>query len=163
MINTNELRRGNIICASEDDDGNPEPCKVFEIYEEGIRWGLLNDDYGGNSTTYKYLEPIPLTTELLERFGFLLESESYYKAPHYKVERIDLVYAQTLFASEVDINMKIVCVLATDKSVRRIGIKDFKYDGFCQILGSPSNIQYIHQLQNIYFFLTGKELELKNN
>lgn len=35
------------------------------------------------------------------------------------------------------------------------------YDRQLRFLGEPFNIQYVHQLQNLYFALTGEELEVK--
>lgn len=132
MIDTKELRRGNLIFASEDENGNPEPCKVFEIYEDGIKWGMPNDDRGGNSTCYKYLDPIPLTPEWLEKAGEKYSGEDKNWEYEIRVGALKWYFRwNTEWYSELG------------------GI----YMG--------SRVQYLHQGQNIYYDFTGQELTIK--
>lgn len=78
-------------------------------------------------------EPIPLTEEWLFRFGF------------YETSR----YGKYL---EFNINQEQVLRFPICKHSE----KDFWY-----VLRGSVKIQYVHQLQNLYFALTGEELEIK--
>ena len=79
-------------------------------------------------------QPIPLTEEWLVKFGFEEDFEGISSTWHNEV-----------------------------KSIRIEIIHDS--NGFHTIVGAFStwvNIQYVHQLQNLYFALTNTELELKS-
>lgn len=81
-----------------------------------------------------YIKPIPLTEEWLVKFGFEEDFEGISSTWHNEV-----------------------------KSIRIEIIHDS--NGFHTIVGAFStwvNIQYVHQLQNLYFALTNTELELKS-
>jgi hypothetical protein len=80
---------------------------------------------------YASLEPIPLTEEWLLKFGFE-ESMSW------------------TYVIELQGNLKLVYYLG--EKGWSIGFKT--YSDF-------SNLEYVHQLQNLYFALTGEELTLK--
>lgn len=91
---------------------------------------------GLDNNAYKFAEPIPLTEEWLVKFGFE-------------------------FTDEFDFNLN---GLSVDG-----GVCHFSYDMFrgwydidnCDFVELPIIIQNVHQLQNLYFALTGEELELK--
>jgi hypothetical protein len=76
----------------------------------------------------EYCKPIPLTAEWLLRFGFY-QSMSW------------------TYAIELKGNLKLVYYLG--EKVWSIGFKS--YSDF-------SNLKYVHQIQNLYFALTGEEL-----
>lgn len=85
------------------------------------------------------IKPIPLTEEWLLKFGFEKKG--------------------SLFVLEFD--KKIMAISMIDKSY---GLYNNQY---CFQIGNSYNagkhrIMYVHQLQNIYFALTNKELELCN-
>jgi hypothetical protein len=73
-----------------------------------------------------HLEPIPLTEEWLERFGFENRNRDYFKGSF--------------------------CVQYADRIFDHNNIFFFGYNG------NSIEIKYVHQLQNLYFALTGEEL-----
>ena len=79
-----------------------------------------------------YFKPIPLTEEWLFKFGFF-----------------------TIKAGKL--------IDATLPNFRFSLHKSGNYDGFlfCEKNNIIINIDYVHQLQNLYFALTNKELEIK--
>ena len=82
-----------------------------------------------------WLRPIPLTKEWLLKFGF----EEPKHTPIYSIE----IKFDSDFIDYLDYNLE-------EKTV------SLSYD-FCGI-----NCFYVHQLQNLYFALTGEELPLKD-
>jgi hypothetical protein len=100
---------------------------------------VLKDQYSsGPSSFVRYadLRPIPLTEEWLLRFGFVKQQDHIWTFP-------------------------------TNSSLRLWGfswnVQQWSYnrmgDGWDDII-SP-NIEYVHQLQNLYFALIGEELKTK--
>lgn len=84
-------------------------------------------------TVCTYLEPIPLTEEWLIKFGF------YYNK---SFEHYQLVYDNG-------------SVLIIEKSIRAWIWKFNKVQSI--------KLQHVHQLQNLYFALTGEELKLNQD
>jgi hypothetical protein len=82
------------------------------------------------TTKFKYYKPIPLTTELLEKCGF----------------KLDDFYS-------LRINRQLWLQYISDKI-------SLGYDSNFGSLPLLLEIKYLHQLQNIYFALTGQELEV---
>jgi hypothetical protein len=106
-------------------------CKVTGITEEGIITEPI--DYKGERFVEQIMKPIPLTEEWLVKFGFEeVDGNDYYKF-------FDLQEFR-LFVN--------------------------KKDNSCFIHYKQSSIDYlinnlhVHSLQNLYFALTGEELEL---
>ena len=84
-------------------------------------------------------EPIPLTEEWLVRFGFKESNNyGYFLSPH-KDSRSDSSSTRLCFFLEI---MDFI-------------VSSNHYDAWYV------NCKYVHQLQNLYFALTGEELELK--
>jgi hypothetical protein len=83
------------------------------------------------STEFANLEPIPLTTELLENIGF--------KHGEYPIE------GREVYFKSYNEGVKVVVEPASDPY--------YKTD-----IGKP--LVYLHQLQNLYFALTGEELPI---
>lgn len=142
MINPNELRIGNIILCND---------KISKVLGLTIHngWGSVWVD----SFIYEYddssllsrCNPIPITEEWLIKLGFNkkgIEKEINFEgAIKYENEKVfDMVfYFELEFYYIIDVN--------TDK------YEDYVY--------TTKIFKYIHQLQNLYFALTGKELEIK--
>jgi len=82
-------------------------------------------------------KPIPLTEEWLLKFGFEEDNYNYVMGVH-----------QQIFSGlmEFDFNERLNCW-------------EFSI-GSCNDL---TRIQYVHQLQNLYFALTGEELKIKES
>lgn len=76
----------------------------------------------------QYIQPIPLTEEWLIKFGFEKDSEDIYQYNFFKASFI------------------------ADNPMW------FGQSGCCQDETIKENIQYVHQLQNLYFALTNEEL-----
>ena len=83
-------------------------------------------------------EPIPLTEEWLLKFGFL------------DTTGVDYIY-------HVDLDFKLIIIPASDFYPQIDKADD---SGWKSV--SLNKIKYVHQLQNLYFALTGEELKLND-
>jgi len=121
-----ELRIGNWVESNGfwDKEGPVQISRTF-ISEEG-------NDY------FKCYNPIPLTEEWLERFGFIKEMSKWVEDDFYFKKTRKGVDFVSLWSSEV--------IAQYDVSV--VGFDVF--------------VKYVHQLQNLYYALTGEELEIKD-
>jgi hypothetical protein len=144
MIEAKELRIGNLLTH------DARTCRVTSLIENGESNYDIETRFvkGGevrfNSIIYVGLEPIPLTEEWLIKFGFvsLDAEEDYYEwgLPNENGERFALEqhgYNPT----------KQPYVFVYDLGLGQQEIK----------------IKHVHQLQNLYFALTGEELTIKEN
>jgi hypothetical protein len=89
----------------------------------------------GESDLYKSLKPIPLTEEWLLKFGFKKD---------------------TKYDWELKVNGVLFYGMCDDSQPINTGI------GILNLPNSIINIKHVHQLQNLYFALTGEELTIKN-
>lgn len=129
MITPQELRIGNWVMYNNPYyTKGPQPERVESINKEGL---LVDGDSGHEEYSYLYneLEPIPLTPEILEKAGFIPRGWGHW-ITHPKLP----VYQ---------------CEL-------REGILEMENQESDPI--SFADIKYLHQLQNLYFALTGEEL-----
>lgn len=97
-------------------------------------------EYNNGLANLEDFRPIPLTEEWLKDFGFEKSVDKYQEGISYGLEAefgIHIVFA------DGDINY---CSL---------------YQNYQLIDFFTGHIKYVHQLQNLYFALTGKELEKK--
>lgn len=133
MINVTELRVGNIVLYTQDNDELP----VLKIDGDSktICLDLLLDL--NMEVNEQDIEPIPLTPEWLGRCGFLS-------------------------AGQFDKDIYKVVVNGESYYIRDHKGFDFAIDSN---EGDPLYIRYdlhhVHQLQNLYFALTGEELAIK--
>jgi hypothetical protein len=81
-------------------------------------------------------KPIPLDEEWLLKFGFTKRRATYL---YYKKDGVELFYVK-------------------GKKRDAHHLNGFYYENFLPLLP----VDYLHQLQNLYFALTGKELEIKS-
>lgn len=133
-ISASELRIGNY---------------VFDKFRnrEVLVWGIESNhdrivvNYANGSGIYtvdlKDIEPIPLTEEWLLKFGFDKEiiDSNYIRKVYYHIEDF-----------EVEFHGKRLCLRVESQS----SVRYFAH-----------HTLYVHQLQNLYFALTGEELQLK--
>ncbi len=96
---------------------------------------------GINNNAYEFVEPIPLTEEWLVKFGF----EKYWE----------------------EIKEGEFKGFKSDEHFYKDWIRFYNSnDNFYQLKSItgyvPITIQYVHQLQNLYFALTGEELTIKD-
>ena len=111
--------------------------RIFQIDTISNEFPTLNtDEFGIGVVDWNNIQPIPLTEEWLLNFGFGIDEE----------------YDNT-FIDNTSLKNEIIRV--------SIDSHYFTIDLFCgQVLEIP-NIKYVHQLQNLYFALTGEELTIK--
>jgi len=149
MIKGNELRQGNKIYGEHRYSAESKPhmrvCTILSVAQYGsdCSYAFADTEHIPNCPDgvdglafwrYEFMHPIPLTPEILEKCGF---------EPHYNVNS-DQDEVEWLAHSKLDY----------------VTYKDGKFDmgyGF----GSLDHIQYLHQLQNLFFSMTGEELEVK--
>jgi hypothetical protein len=143
MIQASELRIGNWLIF----DGF---VKVDYIFTDGFY--CIGSDGCSYKSKWSELEPIPLTPEILEKAGF--------DRRHPNVNEFDLWVAEDTETLN-GIN-QISIVLENGNWVLELWHFDYSYttnDDHEQDL-IDIKVQYIHQLQNLYFALTGQELEI---
>ena len=142
MINSNELRIGNLILLHNPKHRPNESgkiCTIIKLLDDYAELRVLDyvfDDFG---QFYKFLDPIRLTEEWLLKFGF---KQGGYNGLFWSKLNLEIAGADYL-------NM------GTDED----GFHFIWYDGTMQPHGV--NIQSIHQLQNLWFTLTKSELILE--
>lgn len=132
MIEAKDLRIGNVLGGSV--SIVPDKAVTFK----GLVAGILKDKVlmgDGISTPYEYLKPIPLSEYWLLKAGFEYDG-TYWRFPLYDINK-PLINVSTLLLDSED----------------RVLIADNQYG-----LIIARSIQYVHQLQNLFHALTGKEL-----
>jgi hypothetical protein len=151
MIIANELRIGNLVTWNPKliHPGNTLPpiqVEVASIFHDRILYVFPNvenrvepfeDDVVQNGTNYKLveeLEPIMLTAAILENAGFE-EKDGLLTSKHFEKSDLQLKFNGEYFQR--------VSITALNTTVFSLPIK------------------YFHQLQNLFFALTGEELEIK--
>jgi len=108
--------------------------RLFQIESIAMSFPCLNtDEFGIGVVDWNNINPIPLTPEILEKCGF--EWSIYHQAWHKQGFVFDLSERSVggFFMHKSRLNSEIIC----------------------------PEIQYLHQLQNLYFSLTGEELNYK--
>lgn len=132
MINTKELRLGNWVY-KVDSNGNKTPKKVFSIQEEYVSL----EKQRGNPCYRTLVEPIQLTQNILADSGFEFINNEYYVLDlknNLAIGFIDGRVLMFLIDGEGNLGYKVMCTT-------RI-------------------ISYVHELQNLYYDLTGNELNI---
>lgn len=145
MIKAQELRIGNWVIQGK---YGPLPVDGYNISR------LESLEKGGNEAEYyKEFKPIPLTPEILERSGFEnVSSKTGFGLWILGAENVPGVHV------EGPLN---VCYIRKSVVIY-FGLSDigtgFIYGRDCLSAAAPT--QYVHQLQNLYYALTGEELEI---
>lgn len=109
--------------------------KILEVWHDAVRLEGYNNGYDYNQT-----KPIRLSEKWLNDFGFKKEVLSDDSAYYYTIELNDNKYCD-LAISSGDKNGFIEVTL-------------FPYEEWFRY-------KYVHELQNLFFAITGKELEFK--
>jgi hypothetical protein len=156
-MKASELRIGNWVKIKEEFSERDIPLETLEFqiegfndgskrYEEGAKqilfWSIKNKVFG-TTTSGSYdieCEPIPITEEWLINFNFEKDGDDYI-IEHPK-DIVKYVLTENVLG-------KGLWILGVDQFYD----KDYKYFSW--------GIKYVHQLQNLYFALTGEELILK--
>lgn len=136
MIDRKELRIGNWLS-----DGPQEYVKAFRVEELHTNVTIISDFMQvRGERDYEDVYPIRLTMEMLEASGFKLYPAAGAEAAYYSL------------------------LLNQDSGVDRIAWYEDVDRWYVsaqhnpRYYGSEVLIEYVHQLQNLYFTLTGKEL-----
>lgn len=130
MIETNDLRRGNIIINAIDG----LQYFIRDITENYVRARYVNSTVWLLQIYSRKMSGIPLTEEWLVNFGFdkiLDEDRPYFLI--FKKPRMTIYFS-------------------TNEKWHHVFFE-----------GVPVAIEYVHQLQNLYFALTSEELQLKQS
>ena len=128
-MKASELRIGNYINRPDLGDGHLRTESILAIYERVKTTGPIKTIFD-----FQDIHPIPLTEEWLLKFGFG-KSEDH----------------------EVGHNTDLNFNFYYDWHFKRFRIESGFNSDNDWIVPMP-HIQYVHQLQNLYFALTGKEL-----
>jgi hypothetical protein len=130
-MNTHELRIGNWV---EDYDSSHERFRVETITKgENGTEGM----WFINGRWHEDVIPTPLTEELLGKCGFKMTSNYSPEGEIYSLKHRDGI------SFEVCISYKGVDIIQNIGRIRML------------------NIKYLHQLQNVFFILTGEELKIE--
>lgn len=141
-MDAKELRIGNIVV-----DGKGRICRVTEIHgvESEYTNGFMAWPIDGGGITTTPHKAIELTEQWLLDFGFQYEEE------HITFRGLTLNLSEWVqFYSDNQDDYTYVCLF--------VGLRDVDLDTSPQI-----HLYYVHQLQNLYFALTGEELTLKKD
>lgn len=131
-----ELRIGNLVQFNWSE--KKEPLEVMDLSFDSNKLGLIPlNNRLGCTWRYSEIEGIPITEEWLERFGFKNSGSTWW----------DINIGKNNYEDLISVNIK-----GLEAWVGNIG--DFYY-------AVKTKCEYIHQVQNLYFALTGEELKLE--
>jgi len=135
MIKAAELRIGNYLCqGSKQEPESYYEGTVSDIYEdENVYWDYDGASNGSSKDSLSKLSPVPLSEEWLQRFGFIRQTLEYDEQGRSIEVRFSKVTHAVVWPAE----------------------------GNSEYYNIPVPCQYVHQLQNLYFALTGKDLKMK--
>lgn len=137
----NELRIGNYVKHYDPINGT-NIYKVYRINDSGSV--SLNDKGQLASCTVEDIQPIELTDELLVKIGFEIQGR-YRKFTSYElVIRLSDSIVRIVYIVYNDGNPTIEIITFNEHNEYR-----------------NKDIKYLHQLQNVYYCLTGQELEIE--
>lgn len=130
----NELRIGNWV--SFDD-------RLFQIYSISEEFPTLDtEEFGIGVVGYNNLQPIPLTEEVLLKCGFSCTEES--------------ETSKGFSIGENIVTYDYLVYLTWLKRIDRKGLDPYPF-----YRNGRHIVKHLHHLQNLYFALTGQELEIK--
>ncbi len=105
---------------------------VLEIFASGITHDSKNGNIVAGHCGWSHINPIPLTEEWLLKFGFTKEDNGWHKKDI--CNDFSALYWERLAGLDLSVNKRSMHL---------------------------ANIKYVHQLQNLYFSLTGEELKIQ--
>jgi hypothetical protein len=127
MIQANELRIGN----------STSKGVIKNILETGVHFGL------GKCSTFRDLEPILLTEEILLNFGFEKVVEEFEECTNIIYELVIDTFTKIIIQSDFSFGLE---------------DKDNPDESLCF---TNDILKSVHRLQNLYFALKGEELTVK--
>lgn len=145
-----ELRIGNYV------EGIGMEHPIRKIYDS-IQYNYKTERYELDDIDIQYFKPIPLTEEWLKKFGFKKQKASgwhgavsgYHPSAFYFISEDLDEFKQHKYRHNF---------VFTNVSERRFE-PCYQYNG---IRDKGLELKYVHQLQNLYFALTGEELKSKD-
>ena len=133
MINNKELMIGNYLKNKK----TGEIVEVLEIYDTRISIGMkILINLKQMSVPLSNYEPIPLTPEILEACGFEKEEDNY----------------------TMKVNEQLFVYYGGYERIVRLCFYDGNYSYPVHYKNAGNQFQYLHQLQNLFYSLTGEEL-----
>jgi len=94
---------------------------------------------------FDMIEPIPLTEDWLFKLGFEFDSKDSFT---------DIMYYEKKYDSKLNKISGEITISVDSCGLVQLSDNNIKWVDICKI-------KYVHQLQNLYFALTGEELEVK--
>ena len=142
-MKANELRIGNLVAYGV----RPVPIKTIHtesVLKKEVHVCVeLNEDFNHYCIAVSEVKPIPLTEEWLLKFGFTRHHADYYN---------DVILLKD--GINFDNGEQYDC----------LKVKIYPHElGSAQSVKGDLQIKYVHQLQNLYFALTGEELTYGGN
>jgi hypothetical protein len=134
-----ELKIGNLVCY------NGEVVTVKHITKHKIGYHTEPYEMGMNYARLCEIEPIPITEELLLKIGFRKGRNGYFNYREYNDELSIRFSENYTFIEYANLHFNPEDVTETN---------------YCSSLELPNTL-HLHTLQNIWHFLTGKELKIK--
>jgi hypothetical protein len=151
-MKANELRTGNWIL-NKQYTGIAPVFTVFGVTEDKVLIYPQSEEYKDEWISISEFAPIPLTEEWLLNFGFKKEDKRPSKThgQYFSKWLLDLKYSFAYAGFREDWGFYHSYTDAMDDS------ENDRYDFI------SCGIRYVHQLQNLYFSLTGEELTIKQD
>jgi hypothetical protein len=150
-MKANEFRIGNYHLYHIEDklDERKEWDEVCVIDAKDLVW--LSKPEGEKDKDYK---PIPLTNKWLKKFGFVYFS---YKTGPYGIKHKGYQIRYKAYSIHSFVRL-LQLSYVKDESMYYVGKKAFNIKEETTYI---SCVKYVHQLQNLYFALTGNELTIQ--
>lgn len=133
MIKANELRIGNWV----------------ELKNSG-NVKVEADNIGDIVNNLAIFNPIPITPEILKKAGFKKEDDQ-------PLEPVATLYYLNVPLNEGNLNRNIISVTSKHYKGDNETVANLTING----LWASRNVLYVHHLQNLYFYVTGKELKIE--
>ena len=139
-MNNKELRIGNLVFLID------VPVEITGIPKSGLYFGK----HGFAGGLGEWFQPIPITEKWLLQFGITKESKNWYSFKTENcIDEVGKFYIHTVTTiTNLEFKIKLV-----DIFVKRNG----------EMISIVGSVKYVHQLQNLYFALTQKELKTKQD
>ncbi len=155
-MKSNELRIGNYVS----DEG---ASKSF--YARVEKLSTRRCYYGPYNSTYEKLEPIPITEDWLLNLGFEKKEVTKWHGNGYDYQPEDVWTEQLDFVKDTNGGWDFIFRFEnwTYKEIPNLSTSIHYTDSWYPKINEQvyAEIKYVHQLQNLYFALTGEELTLQ--
>lgn len=151
MIDPKELRIGNLVGFYKSELSDLQTGCVDEIARDEEGYVVLVPEFSRRYFSVNGLKPIPLTEEWLLKFGF--EREALRNHYDFKLELNRGIEGDDVYH---------VLHIGFQEMGHSLNIERYYNDTRSNIMGlhwkRRQICEYVHQLQNLYFALTGKDL-----